>query len=385
MKNPRYKPVFNRKKVLNSDGTALVQIQVYLRRQHRYFSTGIYVKPDQWDPADWVINRKDAEDLNRKIRLVIHDLEEYEYKARARGEIFELDMLPDQEREKHDFLSYMAGKIQDEDISPATKKHHDITLDHLKDFGKIVYFSDLTRKKIEEFDKYLHDLGMEQSTIHGQHKRLKKWIRKSIVDGLLVKDPYLLFKVPMGNKGTIKYLSEEDMVKLEETEINNTRLAAIRDVFLFCCYTGLAYQEAADLTSRNITRDEDGTTWITGDRKKVRSNKATTATGQFMVPLHKKAVEILTRYKGSRVGYSLPVLSNYQYNSMLKEVAILCKIDMHLTTHVARHTFATTFTMARGISIESVKEMLGHSSVRITERYAKVLKNRVKEEMKKIF
>jgi len=384
MKNPRYKPVFNRKKKLNSDGTALVQIQVYLRRQNRYFSTGIYVKPDQWDPADWVINRKDAEDFNRKIRLVIHDLEEYEYKARARGDIFELDMLPEPEREKHDFLSFISSHIDIEDISPNTRKQHQSTLKHLRDFGKIVYFGDITRQKIEAFDRFLHDLKLEQSSIHGQHKRLKKWLRKAIIEGYLNKDPYLQFKVPIGNKNTIKYLSEEDLKKLEEKKIDNTRLAAIRDVFLFCCFTGLAYQEAADLTEENITRDEDGTTWITGDRKKVKSNKSTSATGQFMVPLHTKAVEILKRYKGSRIGYALPVLTNYQYNSMLKEVAILCEIDMHLTTHVARHTFATTFTMARGISLETVKEMLGHSSVRITERYAKVLKNRVKEEMKKI-
>ena len=103
-----------------------------------------------------------------------------------------------------------------------------------------------------------------------------------------------------------------------------------------------------------------------------------------MVPLHEKALAILKRYKGSKPGFLLPVISNVQYNSFLKEVAILCDIDTHLTTHVARHTFATTFTMAKGVSLETVKEMLGHSSIRMTERYAKVLKSRVKEEMKRI-
>lgn len=385
MKNPVYKPVWNRKDKLNPDGTALVQIQVYLKRRYKFFSTGVYISSEQWDPVQWVINRRDAEDLNKKIRLVIHDLEEYEYKARARGDLFELSMLPDSRLPKHDFLNYMAAKIQEEDISSGTRKQHNSTLQHLLDFGKIVYFTDITRQNIEAFDAYLHGLELEQSSIYGQHKRLKKWVRKAIVDGYLAKDPYLLYKIPQGNRNTIKYLDEKDLAKLEDKKINNARLSRIRDVFLFCCYTGLAYQEAADLKAENITKDADGMLWITGDRKKVKGNKQTSATGEYMVPLHDKAVKILNRYKKSRIGYSLPILTNQQYNAMLKEVAILCNIDTHLTTHVARHTFATTFTLAKGISIESVKEMLGHSSIRITEKYAKVLKSRVKEEMRKIF
>ena len=392
MKKPHYLVVFNRKDKLRKDGTGIVQIQVYLRRQQKFFSTGVYVRPVHWDDVNWCILRPDADILNQKIRMCIHDLEEFEYKARAKGEIFELDMLKDKKTPRNNFLSYMETHIQDEDIASGTRKQHNSTLKHLKDFGKIVYFSDITRKNIEVFDTYMHNLKhpdtlmplIAQSSIYGQHKRVKKWIRKAIIDGHVKEDPYLLMKISPGNRNTIKYLDEEELAAMEQKQIDNPRIAVIRDIFLFSCYTGLAYQESASLTYENIATDPDGITWLTGERKKVSGNKKTSATGQFMVPLHEKALAIMRKYKNQRMNFVLPTLSNAQYNSFLKEVAISCNIQTNLTTHVARHTFATTFTMAKGISIESVKEMLGHSSVRMTERYAKVLKSRVRDEMKKI-
>jgi len=392
MKKPNYKPVFNRKNSLRKNGTGLVQIEVYLRRERKYVSTGVYLLPEHWDENKWCVNKPDADLLNQKIRMCIHDLEDYEYKARAKGEVFELDMIKDQKTPRNNFLSYMETHIDDEDIASGTRKQHNSTLKHLKAFGKMLYFSDITRKNVELFDIYLHSLRhpdtnmplVAQSSIYGQHKRVKKWIRKAIIDGHIKEDPYMMMKISPGNRNTIKYLSEEELEMVEKKQIDNKRIAVIRDIFLFSCYTGLAYQEAASLTYDNIAQDPDGTTWLTGERKKVSGNKKTSATGQFMVPLHKKAIAIMKRYENKRLNYVLPTLSNAQYNSFLKEVAILCDIDINLTTHVARHTFATTFTMAKGISIESVKEMLGHSSIRMTERYAKVLKSRVRDEMKKI-
>jgi len=392
MKKPIYNLVFNRKKTLRKDGTGLVQIEVYLRGQRKYISTGVYLLPKHWDANLWVVGTPDAERLNQKIRVYIHDLEEYEFKARAKGEIFELDMLSDKKTPRNNFLSYMETHIDDEDIASGTRKQHNSTLKHLKTFGKIVYFTDITRKNIERFDAYLHGLKnsdtlmplVSQSSIYGQHKRVKKWIRKAIIDGHIKEDPYLMMKISPGNRNTIRYLTEEELATMEAKQLDNKRIATIRDIFLFSCYTGLAYQEAASLTYDNIAQDPDGITWLTGERKKVAGNKKTSATGQFMVPLHDKALAIMKKYKNQRLNFVLPTLSNAQYNSFLKEVAIACDIETNLTTHVARHTFATTFTMAKGISIESVKEMLGHSSIRMTERYAKVLKSRVRDEMKKI-
>ena len=186
--NPtKYFPVFNRKKKLRKDGAGTIHIQVYRDRGQRFFSTGIHVLPEQWDPARWVIDRTDAQDLNERIRRMIHDLEEYEYKARARGETFRLSMLPSRDPVRIDFITYMEREIEQADLSPGTRRQHRSTLNHLINFGKIVSFNDITRANIEKLDKYLRDRNCQQSSIYGTHKRLKKWIRKAVIDGMVAR------------------------------------------------------------------------------------------------------------------------------------------------------------------------------------------------------
>jgi len=384
MKTTRYFPVFNRKNKLKKDGTGLIQVQVYHARKQRFFSTGIYVLPEEWDPVKWVINRKDSEDLNKRIRKLIRDLEDYEYKARGRGEEFDLAQIPSSGPVKMDFLKFMKNRINNSDLSHSTKKQHRVTLNHLLDFAEIIKFSDVTRTNIEKFNRHLQDVLNHQSSVYGHHKRLKKWIRIAMIEGYVSKDPYLELKISPGNRNTIRYLDSAALQRLEDKEISIERLDQVRDVFLFSCYTGLAYQEAESLTYQNIVKDDDNVTWLVGEREKVSGNRHTEATGSYLVPLHKKAVRIIEKYKGARNGFVLPVITNQKFNAFLKEIAVLCKIDLHLTTHVARHTFATTFTLAKGVSIETVQRMLGHSSVRMTEKYAKVLKDRVREDMKKV-
>jgi integrase/recombinase XerD len=385
MKKPRYEVIYNRKKKLNSKGLALVQVRVYHNYQVRYYSTGVYVAPESFHPDKWIIKHKDADNLNNKIRETIHDLEVYEYKARANNEPYDFNMLPTSNKEKSDFITYMKNGLESENFAPGTRRQHRSTHNHLLDFGKIVRFSDITLANIQAFDTFLRKTITEQSSIYGQHKRLKKWVRKALMDEYITRDPYLQFRSSPGNRNVIRYLGPEDLSKLEKEEIHNKRLKIVRDIFLFSCYTGLAYQELEGLTEKHISKDDEGMTWITGERLKVSQNANTSATGFYMIPLHPKAISILEKYKGSREGYCLPVTGNVQYNLMLKEVQALCEIEARLTSHVARHTFATTFTLAKGISLETVKEMLGHSSIRMTEKYAKVLKSRVKEDMKKIF
>jgi site-specific recombinase XerD len=384
MKQTTYRPVFNRKNKLRKDGTALVQVRVALARKRRYFSTGIYVASDQWDPDRWVIDHPDLDRLNQQIRNQIRELEDYQYKARSRGDIFTLDMLPGNDHRGIDFLVYIDQGIDDENMSIGTRRQHRSTLNHLIAFGKIQQFNDLTRVNILELDNYFRKVLPAQSSVYGSHKRVKKWVRKAIIDGHLQQDPYLGVEIPVGNRNTIRYLEAEQLRLLEQKDLPLERLDQVRDVFLFSCYTGLAYAEAEDLRPDQITADDDGVMWISGTRKKVAGNYRTESVGDYLIPLHEKAVRILSKYKDVRAGYSLPVITNQKYNGYLKEIANLCGISMHLTTHVARHTFATTFTLAKGVSIETVQRMLGHSSVRMTEKYAKVLKDRVREDMKKV-
>jgi integrase len=148
-------------------------------------------------------------------------------------------------------------------------------------------------------------------------------------------------------------------------------------VFIFCCLTGLAYVDVEKLKKDQLTIGIDGKLWI--DRKRQKS------TTPFKVPLLKWTLDILDRYKNHpkciKTGKLLPVLSNSKYNDYLKEIAAICNINKDLTTHVARHTFATTVTLLNDISLELLKEMLGHKSIKQTEHYAKVLPIKVSTAM----
>lgn len=388
MKKPSYEIVFNRKKILKPDGTALVQIRIYHAYRLKYVSTGVSVTPEQWHPDKWVVNHKDSVDLNRQIREYLRDLENIELRARLDNQNYSINMLGSKRQiNPGNFLKFMEHEISKANISKDTKRHHTSTLNHLKAYKKITSVADLTQKNIMGWDEYLRGKKLQTNSIYGQHKKMKRYIKIAMNEGLLQNDPYKQFRPPTGNKDIVRYLIPDELQKIEKTVIHSLRLKTARDMFLFACYTGLAYQELSGLTKDNLIYDTDGTVWVTGERLKLSTNIQHSCTGKYSVPLHSKAIAIIEKYKDQtrKPGKLLPVISNQQYNLLLKEVQGLCSINSRLTTHVARHTFATTFTLSKGISLESVKEMLGHSSIKMTEKYAKVLNVRVKEEMKKIF
>lgn len=170
------------------------------------------------------------------------------------------------------------------------------------------------------------------------------------------------------------FLNKTELAKLAEKEFGTFRLEQVRDVFLFCCYTGLAYVDVLSLTSDDII-EEDGQMWIRKARHKTNV--------MCHIPLIKPARDILAKYEGVLAGLNkvLPVLSNQKMNAYLKEIAAIVGIEKDLTTHIARHTFATTVTLANHVSIENVSKMLGHSSIRMTQHYARILDASIASEM----
>lgn len=174
------------------------------------------------------------------------------------------------------------------------------------------------------------------------------------------------------------YLVQEEIQAIADKEFATERLNQVKDIFLFSCFTGLAYIDVKQLTRSNIGLGIDGGKWIFTNRQKTdtRSN----------IPLLPMAEEILNKYKQHpqclNEGKLLPVLSNQKMNSYLKEIADLCEINKELTFHIARHTFATTVTLTNGVPIESVSKMLGHKNLRTTQHYAKILDRKVSDDMK---
>jgi site-specific recombinase XerD len=173
------------------------------------------------------------------------------------------------------------------------------------------------------------------------------------------------------------YLDKEELAHIAGKEFLSERLKLGRDVFIFCCFTGLAYVDVFKLKQENIRTGFDGERWIFTSRQKTKTRSS--------VPLLPTAVEIIDRYAANKVclnkGSFLPVPSNQKMNEYLREIADLCGIEKKLTYHIARHTFATTVTLLNGVPIESVSKMLGHTNIRTTHHYAKILDIKVSEDM----
>ena len=155
------------------------------------------------------------------------------------------------------------------------------------------------------------------------------------------------------------------------------RLEQVRDVFIFSCFTGLAYIDVKKLTEKNIRTSFDGKLWIMTKRQKTNI--------QSNILLLEVARIILEKYKSQLPnGDLLPVLSNQKMNVYLKEIGDLCKIDKNLTFHLARHTFTTTITLAKGVPIETVSKKLGHTNIRTTQIYARITDSKVSNDMQEL-
>jgi site-specific recombinase XerD len=199
-------------------------------------------------------------------------------------------------------------------------------------------------------------------------QRVKKIIHFAIAENYLQRDPFNLYKNKK-HKTKIIYLSVEELNKLEKHHFNQLRLQKVKDLFVFCCYTGLAYLEMSTLTVEHIKIGFDGNEWIEMNRQKTDA--------KLSIPLLPKAKIILEKYNNE-----LPKISNQRFNSYLREIAEVLEIEKKLTHHIARKTFATTVLLYNGVPMEIVSELLGHSKVAITqEHYAKVVKNKVSDEM----
>lgn len=204
-------------------------------------------------------------------------------------------------------------------------------------------------------------------------ERLRKTIGVALRNEWIDKDPFIKFQARFIKKER-HFLSPEDLKAIEAKEFAVERLAYVRDLFVFSCYTGLAYNEVMTLKPENICKGIDGDWWIMMTRKKTNL--------PVRVPLLPKAMVLIEKYRKYGFDRLFPQMSNQKLNAYLKEIADVCGVAKHLTFHLARHTFATTVTLTNGVPIETVSKMLGHTSIRTTQIYAKVVERKVSEDMR---
>jgi integrase len=384
MKRVLYAKEWNRAgRKLEKGDTASILIRAYLGGKNKYFSTGIYVRQDQWKNGQ-VVKHPQAAEYNEIIQELITGLTEYERDIKKSGRVFQLKLFEDFRRSRTADSSFI-GFIKRErelktDVSKATMDGYEYLIRQMERHGRIVQFSDLTYENIQSFDNFLRKKGNKQSSIHSYHKRLKVFINAAIGKGSLnVQDnPYLQFVTKVGKSDERKYLDWDELKRIEERPLKMERLQRARDVFVFCCYTGLAWKDAEALTPDNVIYSNNGIMEATLKLQRKKSMEVAT------IPLLPKPIEIIEKYKGYREGKLLPVVSNQKMNAYLQEIADLADVEMHLTSHVARHTFATSVSLLHGVPIEVLQKMLGHSDLKTTQIYAKMVDSRIENEMLKL-
>jgi site-specific recombinase XerD len=264
-------------------------------------------------------------------------------------------------------------------ISESTYDKYCITRNHLAEFMKRDYnLSDISLKDINHrfitgFEHFLLTVqGCAKNTTAKYMQFFKHIIIVALKNEWIYKNPFSEYAITIEpvDRG---YLSQEEIEILMRQKFETKRLERLRDVFVFCCFTGLSYIDVKNLTEEHIRTSFDGNLWIMGKRGKTDIS--------YQVPLLEIPKMILNRYKGTlKNGRLLPVINNQNTNAYLKEIGKLCGIKKKLTFHLSRHTFAT-LTLSKGVSIESVSKMLGHTNIETTQIYARITSDKISNEM----
>lgn len=274
----------------------------------------------------------------------------------------------------------------DKGVSRATYIRHETSRRNLERFLRDTYkledisLKEVTHVFIKEYETYLRTTrNCNNNSTVKYIKNFGKIIKEAMNRDWVQANPFrnIRFHLEEVDK---PFLSKGELNKIMTREFAITRIAQVRDVFVFCCFTGLAFIDVKTLTAKDLQQGVDGNLWIRKQRNKSKQ--------WAHIPLLPDARLIIERYSSNprcqRKGVLLPVLSNQKMNAYLKEIADLCGIQKNLTTHCARHTFATTVTLANKISMESVSKMLGHSSLSMTQKYARILDSSIGLEMSQL-
>jgi len=386
-----------KKSKINATGTAPIYLRITINGKATEVATKRYIQPEKWNSqAQKVIGT--SEEV-RTLNAYLKSLEQQVFEAQH-------NLIKDKESVNTESLKNKLMGVEEKQLTliPIFKDHneklkalqgseyskgtitrYETALKHTIEFLQWKYNkTDVDIKSIDnafinEFEFYLRSVRKcnNNSAVKYVKSNFGKVVRLCVANGWLQKDPFISYTSKMREVNR-QFLTENELNTISSKDFVNERLSQVRDIFVFSCYTGLAYIDAANLTHQNIVIGIDGEKWIHTFRQKTdtRSN----------IPLLPLAFEIIEKYKEHKLckvkNRLLPILSNQKMNAYLKEIAAICNITKELTFHIARHTFATTVTLSNGIPIETVSKMLGHSSIKQTQHYAKILDRKVSDDMK---
>lgn len=377
----KYRLVYNRKKQLNKQGTALVQVEASLNQRKVYFKTNIYLKPEHWDKRiSQVIVHPQADDLNSMLFEFVLHLQGIELALWKRGVPATLSLLKDAMKKNRPvnvtFPVFAKEYVTHSDRRESTKENLYTTITVLQEFRPGLDFKDITYTFLKDFEVYLREKGNGINTVAKHLRQLRTLVNEAINQGYIHADayPFRKFKIKQ-EKGRHEFLTPDELKKLENLEVSDRKLRHVLDAFLFCCYVGLRYSDFCQLTPANFIR-VNGKRWL--HFKSIKTGI------ELRLPLHLlfegKALYILDRYN---IAEFASLGSNSEVNKCLAQISEMARIKKHVTYHTARHTCATLI-IHQGVPITTVQRLLGHTSVKTTEIYSEILSSTIVRDLKAV-
>mgnify|MGYP006164445997 FL=1 len=380
---------------INSNGLVPIFIRITVDGKRIDKSTGKYVLPDKWSVETSRLkgNSEESRSLNNHLDLLRNGVFEIEKTMLLKGLDLNFENFKNEYFGIESTKRYLVPIFEDhnkrvkelvgKEYAIATYKRYETSLRHLKEFLDYKFkISDIDIEKIDyafitDYEFFLRTKrSCSNNTAIKYVKNFHKVVNICLANGWLGKSPFMNYK-PKIKEVVRDYLLEDEINAIRNKKITSYRLDLVRDIFLFSCYTGLAYIDVKQLKKSNISIGIDGDKWIFKSRQKTDVNSK--------IPILPPALEILEKYKEHpkclNEDFLLPILSNQKMNAYLKEIADICGINKELTFHIARHTFATTVTLSNGVPIETVSKMLGHTNLKTTQHYAKILDKKISEDM----
>ena len=378
-----YSLVYNRKKSLNKKGMALVQVEAYLNRKKKYFSTKVYLSPDQWDfKKRMVKNHPNADAINHMLYEFMAEIEKKELGLWQQGKQISLDSLKNSMENQDDstsFIAFFRNEIAKSSLKESTKRNHLSTLELLRSYKKDVSFSELTFEFISSFDQKKKKKGYHTNTIAKHMKHLKRHINVAINKEYMEIQKYAFRKYKIKSvENNHTHLSPEELGKIESLELGGrfTKLEKTKDAFLFCCYAGLRYSDFTNLSPENIVKMHQET-WLI--YKSVKTNT------EVRLPLYLlfegKGIEVLNKYQDDLADF-FKLRDNSNVNKELLIIAKLSGLNKRISFHTARHTNATLLIYS-GVNITTVQKLLGHKSVKTTQVYTNIMDITIVRDLEK--
>ncbi|WP_458628262.1 site-specific integrase [Winogradskyella sp. PC D3.3] len=395
MKNNKIYVLFILQRVrINKNNKCSIKCRITFSKKRKEFATGLSVSPEHWNIKQQTVVTIDELSAIKNIQLSL-------IKEKINRAFLFLQVNKEQFDVDDVYLNYLGkGSRENKTVLTLFQEHNDkveklIGKEYvlptlwkfkqsrtlLKDYIKFQYgkndflFKDLDLKFIKQYGFYLiTEKNLAQSSTYKAIQRFRKIIKVAIAEEFLDKDPFIFYKAKRP-KTKVVFLNVDELKSLENMNFKQPRLQLVKNMFVFCCYTGLAFNEMDSLLKKHVIIGFDSNTWIQMNR--IKTDKL------ISIPLLAKANEIQSKYSVLSDNQKVfPKISNQKFNSYLKEIAEITGIDKRLTHHIARKTFATTVLLYNDVPIEIVSELLGHSKISITqEHYAKIVQKKVSEHM----